>query len=97
MINVGKQYLETIKRVLHKHVNNAEIRVFGSRLNEDVKKYADLDMVIVAKEKIALKVVTRMKEELEESDIPFRVDILDWHEISNDFKKIINKNYEVLK
>ncbi len=97
MINVGDQHLSTVKRILHKHVNNAEIRVFGSRLNEDVKKYSDLDLAIVAKEKIAPRVVMRMKEELEESDIPFRVDILDWHEISDDFKKIISKKYEVLR
>lgn len=97
MINVGKQHRLTVKRILHKHVNNAEIRVFGSRLNENIKKYSDLDLAIVAREKITLKVMTRMKEELEESDIPFRVDIIDWHEISDDFKSIINENYEVLK
>ena len=39
----------------------------------------------------------RLKEAFEESDLPFRVDVLDWHAISDRFHKVIEKKYEVLQ
>jgi len=30
------------------------------------------------------------------SDLPFRVDILDWNAISPEFKKVIEQGYEVI-
>ena len=33
----------------------------------------------------------------EESDIPIRVDVLDWHMISPEFQSVINKGYEVIQ
>ncbi|MBI4656841.1 MAG: nucleotidyltransferase domain-containing protein [Elusimicrobia bacterium] len=96
MINAPKQYLLTIKRILQKHLSDAQIRAFGSRVVGKSKIYSDLDLVIVAKTKVNSKVLMKLKEEFEESDVPFRVDIIDWHRISEEFKRIINRQYEVL-
>ena len=38
-----------------------------------------------------------LKEAFEESDLPFRVNVLDWHEISPEFQKVIEKAYEVIQ
>ena len=39
----------------------------------------------------------RLKEAFEESDLPFRVDVLDWHAISSAFRGVIEKKYEVVQ
>jgi len=96
MIKVSTDQLSLIKQILKKYVPGAEIRVFGSRLEETIKKYSDLDLVIMGKKEIAPSIMVKIKSDFEESDLPFRVDILDWHKISDEFKKVITKKYEVL-
>lgn len=96
MINISAPHLEMVKKILKKHVPDCEVRVFGSRLNENVKSYADLDLAIVGKEKLSTDKIYSLKEDFQESDLPFRVDVLDWNSISPEFKAVIEKKYEIL-
>ena len=41
--------------------------------------------------------VGRTYEAFEASDLPFRVDVLDWHRISESFHKVIEQAYEVIQ
>ena len=38
-----------------------------------------------------------LKEAFEESRLPFRVDVLDWHTISESFRKVIKAQYKVIQ
>jgi len=38
----------------------------------------------------------QLQEDFENSSLPFRVELLDWHNISDEFRKIIAKQYLVL-
>ena len=96
MLNIDEKYLKIIKDILKKYVPENEVRVFGSRLTDKAKSYSDIDIAIVGKSKIDRQTMIRLKEEFENSDIPFRVDVLDWHRISDSFKKIIEKEYVIL-
>ena len=96
MINVPQDHLLTIKRMLQNHVPDVEVRAFGSRVSGTIKEYSDLDLVIVGEFKIDPKVLMQLKDDFEESDIPFRVEILDWHSISDEFRRIIEQRYEVI-
>jgi predicted nucleotidyltransferase len=96
MINAPKQSLLTIKGILQKHLPDAQVRAFGSRVIGKAKPYSDLDLVIMTKTKVNSKVLMKLKEEFEESDVPFRVDIVDWHRISKEFKRIIQEQYEII-
>ena len=70
------------------------MRVFGSRVTGLAKKYSDLDLAIISEKKLPVTVLYSLKEDLEQSDLPFRADILDWQAISDEFKKVINARYE---
>ncbi|MFH0926303.1 MAG: nucleotidyltransferase domain-containing protein [bacterium] len=96
MIDVSPAQLETIKMILHKHVPDCEVRVFGSRSSSKAKRYSDLDLAILGKEKLPLKLLYDLKEDFEVSNLPFRVDVLDWHRTSQEFRKIIEKNFETI-
>ena len=39
----------------------------------------------------------QLKEAFEESGLPIRVDVLDWHAISDAFKNVIAEEYEVIQ
>ena len=97
MLNVPENHLATIKEILRNYLPNQEVRVFGSRLTNKTKKYSNLDLIVVGKEKIERSNLVRAKEAFESSKLPFRIDLLDWNRISEKFKKIILEKYEVIQ
>ena len=97
MIDIAPQHLEIIKGILKKHIPDCQVRIFGSRINGAAKKYSDLDLVIIGKTKVPKKIIYLLREDFQESDLPFRVEIMDWQAISEDFRKIIQKQYEVIQ
>lgn len=96
MLDLTESQLETIKNILGQHVPCYEIRVFGSRINGKARPYSDLDLAIVGKTKIPLRLMRQLQESFENSDLSFRVEVLDWHGISDEFKKVIEQNYVLL-
>ncbi len=97
MIDVSPSQLETITRILSEHVPSCEVRAFGSRATWTAKDYSDLDLAVVCDRALGLDALSRLKEAFEESDLSFRVDVLDWHAISASFQKVIEKKYEVVQ
>lgn len=98
MIKATKNELKIISDILRKFVPCCEVRVFGSRYNGNAKKYSDLDLAIVSKDTSDSNVISDMKDAFEESDLPYRVDLLDWNTISPEFKKVIEESgFEVLQ
>ncbi|MCX7114516.1 MAG: nucleotidyltransferase domain-containing protein [Gammaproteobacteria bacterium] len=96
MINIKAKDLQTIKTILKHFIPNTPVWVFGSRITAHAKPYSDLDMVIKGKDLIPQQVYYQIKDALEESDLPFRVDVLDWHRISPAFQNIIQAHHEAL-
>lgn len=97
MIDVREQDFETIKRILKKHVPKCEVRAFGSRVKWTAKDYSDLDLAVIGKEQIPLRILTSLKEDLETAAISFRVDVLDWNRISESFRGVINEQFEIIQ
>jgi predicted nucleotidyltransferase len=97
MIDVPERQLETIKSILAEYVGDCEVRAFGSRGNGTAKEHSDLDLAIVGKSKIKRRVKMLLREAFEESDLPFRVDIIDYNTVSEAFRAIIEEKYEVIQ
>jgi predicted nucleotidyltransferase len=97
MIKIQDGQLKIIIDILNKFVPNCEVRAYGSRYKGNSSEYSDLDLAIVGKEKLDWKLLVDLKEAFEESDLPFRVDVLDWYGISEEFRNVIEAGYEVLK
>lgn len=96
MIDVAPLYLKIIQDILTKHLENCEVYAFGSRVKGTADKYSDLDLVIAAKTKLPYKILYSLKDEFAESDLPFRVEIMDWQRIPYGFRKVIKTQYEVI-
>lgn len=97
MIDLNPSHLETVKRILAEHVPDCEVRVFGSRVTWTAKDYSDLDLAIVGPRALDSERLRLLREAFEESDLPFRVDVIDWHAISAAFRKVVEKKYEVVQ
>jgi len=96
MINISSENLAIVRHILKKHLPAVEVRAFGSRISDSNQPYSDLDLLIVTDQPIPLKTMAELKFDFEESDLPFRVDLVNWQRISNEFRKEIEKRNEVI-
>ena len=91
MIDLQPQNEQIVKRILRQHVPEAVVYAFGSRVSLTAKPHSDLDLVIVGKETIPIQRLHLLEEAFADSDLPFRVDVLDWQTISDSFREQIAK------
>ena len=90
MIAVSPSEMEIIQSIIKKHTPDCDVLAFGSRLKWTHNDASDLDLAIKGSEKLPAKTIFNMKEDFMESDIPFKVDVLDYHRISDAFRGIID-------
>lgn len=91
-LELGETELAMVKTILARHVPDAEVWVFGSRATGQSKKYSDLDLCIKANHPMGLDVMSVLAEDFSESDLPWKVDIVDWWCISDEFRAIIDRD-----
>ena len=96
-VDLNPNHLGTVKAILAEHVPECEVRAFGSRATWTAKDYSDLDLAVVGEGPLDWRTLDRLKEAFEESDLPMRVDVLDWHNTSESFREVIEREYEVLQ
>jgi len=89
--------MQTILSILDRYVPNTPVWAFGSRVRGNYKSYSDLDLVIIGERKMSINELGELIEAFQESDLPFRVDVLDWHATSPEFRQVIKREYEVLR
>jgi predicted nucleotidyltransferase len=97
MIDLAASHLKTVLRLLAALAPECEVRAFGSRVAGNAKPYSDLDIVLVGDGRLPSARVSALREAFAESDLPIRVDVLDWHAIPESFRNIITARYAVLQ
>ena len=88
MVTLEEKHLKILKSILKKY--SYRFYIYGSRAKGKSRKYSDLDLCY--REKIPTKIILDIREELEESDIPFRVDLVYWNDMPESFQKLIKKD-----
>jgi predicted nucleotidyltransferase len=89
--------LETVKEILLRHVPDRVVRAFGSRVTGKAKKFSGLDLVVMGENPLSLSVVSALAEDFTESDLPFKVDVVDWATTKDAFREIIEKKHVVVQ
>ena len=94
-IDVTPGDLETVRRILKKHVPELDVRAFGSRVSVSwtARETSDLDLALMTTEPLDLLRVAEMRDAFDESDLPFRVDLVDWATTSENFRNVIEREY----
>ena len=78
--------------ILRQHVPDREVLAFGSRATWTAKDYSDLDLAIMGDEPLTLDATSALAEGFGESDLPFKVDVVDWAKIDNIFRNIVRRD-----
>jgi len=90
MLDIAHEHLEIVKSILSDFVPDCEVRAFGSRCDGSARKYSDLDLCICGSEKLDWQLLANLKDALMESNLPFRVDLLDYHTMPEHFRRTID-------
>src|SRR5262245_14140872 len=94
-IDLSQDQLQCVRRIVRRHVPDAEVWVFGSRAGGACKPHSDLDLAIVSDAPVPIRQMALLADELAESDLPFRVDVVDWATTSDSFRRLIAKSHEI--
>ena len=94
MIDLQEKHSILLKSILQKTVPGKDIRVFGSRVKGTARESSDIDLVLFDAQPLPKPVFTRLYFDIQDSDLPFRVDIIEWCRVSAHFKKIISREWE---
>lgn len=96
MIDLRPEHLRIVRSILEATVPRYDVWAFGSRVSGSAREFSDLDIVIVADQPIEFELLGRIRDEFSLSDLPFKVDVVDWASAPN-FQKAILAHREILR
>ncbi|WP_295158743.1 nucleotidyltransferase domain-containing protein [uncultured Brachyspira sp.] len=96
MISIPNNDAEVINKILSDNIKLGTVYAFGSRYKHTNRKYSDLDLAVDLNRKMTINEIENLKYDFEESDLAYRVDIIDYNNISDDFRKIIDLGKEII-
>lgn len=97
LIDVRPDHWNIVRDILRKHVPQYDVWAFGSRAKWVAKPYSDLDLAVISDEPLPIQVSAELAEDFAESDLPWRVDVVDWATTSASFRKIIERDKVVVQ
>ena len=89
---VDHKHLSELKNIFQQIVPDAQVWAYGSRVDGTAHRGSDLDIAIVGDGDIFA-----LKTALQESNIPFLVDMVKFENLPESFQKEILKKYVVIQ
>ncbi len=94
-IDISSEQRRILLALLKKHLPNTRVWVYGSRVRFTARRSSDLDMVVFARSG-QRREVGDLQEALEQSDLPFRVDLFVWDDVPERFQEKIEGDHVTL-
>jgi predicted nucleotidyltransferase len=85
-----KKVEKEIKKIIFQFLDpkDYQVFIFGSRAKGKAEKFSDYDIGIIGKKALPFRVMALIEEALEESDLPYKVDVVDFALVPESFKKV---------
>ena len=78
--------LTEVRELLHRHLPGVEVRAFGSRAQGSAKPASDLDLMIFPQSPLDARRHALLADAFAESDLPFKVDVVDASSVDPSFR-----------
>jgi len=91
-VDLRPDHWAIVRSALRRHVPDREVLAFGSRATWTAKDYSDLDLAVMGEEPLSLRTASALDETLGDSDLPFKVDVVDWARTDDGFREIIRRD-----
>ena len=81
---------EEIKEIVSEYLDTEDYKVFffGSRVTGDSTERSDIDVGIEGPERIPSAVMFKIQEKTDEIPTLYKIDVVDFQTVSEDFKKV---------
>lgn len=95
-LDLSAVHLAIVRGILKKHIPHYTVWAFGSRVTGNAKPYSDLDLAVITDRPLDLSVSAALTDDFSVSDLPMKVDVVDWASTSESFRKIIARDKLIL-
>jgi len=96
-LQISDSEWQQVSAILQRYLLQYEVWAFGSRVKGHAKPYSDLDLAVISTTPLALPLLAEVAEAFSESDLPWKVDLVDWATTSEQFKQVIAGQKLVIK
>jgi hypothetical protein len=88
-----QKYLRQLRRIVLSvfKPGQAGVYLYGSWATGKAHRGSDIDLAILPKRTLRPETMSLLREKIEESDIPYRVEVLDLTQTDSKFKKLVLK------
>ena len=97
LIDIRPDHWAIVRDILQKHAPQYEVWAFGSRAKWKAKEYSDLDLAVISDQPLSLSVSAALADDFSESDLPWKVDVVDWATTSASFRELIRRDRVVVQ
>ncbi|GBE05091.1 MAG TPA: nucleotidyltransferase domain-containing protein [Candidatus Moranbacteria bacterium] len=92
-------FIKKLKEVFLNFLKDEDVKIllFGSRARRDFVNTSDVDVGIIIGKKFDRKKLILLREYIEELNIPYKVEIIDFSTVSEEFKQMAIKESVIWK
>jgi len=84
--------LAIVREILERLLPGRDVVAFGSRARGDHKPMSDLDLAVLGDSPMSLSERAAVEEAFCESDLPMKVDLVDWATADGSFRRLIDRD-----
>lgn len=95
-IDIRPDHWQIVRHILRLRVPQYAVWAFGSRAKWTAKPHSDLDLAIITDKPLPLSVSAALADDFSESNLPWKVDVVDWAATSESFRKVIERDKVVV-
>lgn len=96
-LDMQPEHWPIVRSILQQHAAGHEVWAFGSRAKGTAKPYSDLDLAIITIEPLSLAQSAALADAFADSELPWRVDLVDWANTDLAFRRIIERDRVVVQ
>ena len=98
-LDLPQKHLQQVQALLREYAPDAEVWAYGSRVTGGGHEASDLDLVLRNPDDLReeSRALYDLKEAFTESDLPIRVDVMDWARIPESFHREIERAHVVVQ
>lgn len=96
-LDLKPEHQQIVRDILQTRLPPHEVWAFGSRTRGTAKPYSDLDLAIITSQPLDLGTLAALSEDFSDSELPFKVDVVDWATTSETFRAIIARDKVVMQ
>ncbi len=97
MADLEPRAFALLKKILQEHIPGQTVWMFGSRVEGHAHRASDIDLAIIHDQPLPTDVLSNLRYALEESDLPYRVDLVEWATTHPTFRQIIQKSHLIVQ